>query len=149
MSSDYVFVSRWIVPRTRESLWDVLEGLLDTDDPMVWWPAVNVQDYDGDKMTVRAASAFGYSLTFTLTDLTAQRPDRLTFAARGDLRGAGVVTFEESDASSCTMEIDWQVRADRRWMRWSGWLLRPLFRAGHTIIMRQGEKHLNAWLSRA
>jgi hypothetical protein len=45
------------------------------------------------------------------------------------------------------MDIDWRVATDRRWMRWTGWLLRPVFVAGHHLIMRQGEKNLNAWLS--
>lgn len=147
MSADYAFVSQWTVARSRESLWDVLEKLLATDDPMIWWPSVQVRNYDGETMTVRAASAFGYALTFSMTDLDVRRPDRLTFAANGDLRGTGVVTFVEADAETSVMEIDWRVVADRRWMRWSGWLLRPLFTAGHTLIMRQGERHLNTWLA--
>lgn len=149
MTADYVFESRWQVARSRDSLWDALDHLLDTDDPMVWWPSVQVQRYDGSTMTVRAASAFGYSLTFELADLQAHRPDRLTFSATGDLRGSGVVTFAESGPASCAMTIDWRVAADRRWMRWTGWLLRPVFVAGHWLIMRQGEKKLNAWLARA
>lgn len=149
MSADYAFVSRWTVARSRESLWDVLEDLLATDDPMPWWPAVQVQSYDGTSMTVRAASAFGYALTFSMTDLDVRRPDRLTFQANGDLRGSGAVTFVDADATSCVMEIDWRVVTDRRWMRLTGWFLRPIFRAGHTLIMRQGEKHLNTWLAKA
>jgi hypothetical protein len=31
-------------------------------------------------------------------------------------------------------------------MRWTAWVLRPVFVAGHHIVMRQGEKHLNEWL---
>ncbi|MFI5428413.1 hypothetical protein [Aeromicrobium sp. UC242_57] len=113
---------------------------------MAWWPAVRVTGYDGDRMTVRATSAFGYGLTFSLTDLTTSRPDRLTFAAEGDLRGEGIVTFRESAPGTCEMEIDWRVATDRRWMRATGWFLRPVFVAGHALIMRQGERHLNAWL---
>lgn len=148
MTSSYVFVSRWSIARSRDSLWDVLDDLLATDDPMVWWPSVSVQRYDGSVMTVRAASAFGYSLTFDLADLEASRPDRLTFNATGDLRGRGVVTFADHGPRRCEMDIDWRVDTDRRWMRWTGWLLRPLFVAGHALIMRQGEKKLNAWLAR-
>lgn len=147
MTARYVFVSRWTIARSRDSLWDVLDDLLATDDPMVWWPSVTVQRYDGSAMTVRAASAFGYSLTFELADLEARRPDRLTFAATGDLRGHGVVTFVDQGCDGCEMEIDWRVEADRRWMRWTGWLLRSLFVAGHALIMRQGEKNLNRWLA--
>lgn len=149
MTADYVFVSRWNIARSRESLWDTLDDLLATDDPMVWWPSVHVQGYDGSTMTVRAASVFGYSLTFDLADLEARRPDRLTFSATGDLRGRGVVTFAESSDDTCSMMIDWRVAADRRWMRRTEWLLRPVFVAGHGLIMRQGEKRLNSWLARS
>jgi hypothetical protein len=58
------------------------------------------------------------------------------------------VTFVDGeDGSSSYMDIDWRVATDRHWMRWTGWLLRPVFVAGHHMIMRQGEKNLNAWLT--
>ncbi|NRQ50654.1 hypothetical protein [Aeromicrobium stalagmiti] len=148
MNSDYVLVSRWSVPLSRENLWDVLDELLATDDPMVWWPSVQVTAYDGDTMTVRASSAFGYALTFSLADLTARRPDSLTFTSVGDLRGSGDVTFADLGPRGCAMTIDWRVATDRRWMQVTGWVLRPVFVAGHHLIMRQGEKHLRAYLEK-
>jgi hypothetical protein len=146
MNSDYVLVSRWRVDRSRESLWDVLEGLLATSDPLPWWPSVQVTAYDGDNLDLHAASGLGYSVTFRLGNLKSQRPDRLTFTSEGDLRGSGEVTFLELTPETSEMDIDWRVATDRRWMRWTAWLLRPVFVAGHHIVMRQGEKHLNEWL---
>jgi hypothetical protein len=146
MNSDYVLVSRWRIARSREELWDVLEALLATSDPLPWWPSVQVTGYDGDNLDLRAASGLGYAVTFRLANLDTRRPDRLTFTSEGDLRGRGEVTFVELDAGTSAMDIDWRVATDRRWMRWSAWLLRPVFVAGHHIVMRQGEKHLNAWL---
>lgn len=147
MNSDYVLVSRWRVNCSRESLWDVLEGLLATSDPLPWWPSVQVTAYDGDDLDVRAASGLGYAVTFRLGNLKTHRPGRLTFTAEGDLRGRGEVTFVELTHETSAMDIDWRVATDRRWMRWTAWLLRPVFVAGHHIVMRQGEKHLNAWLA--
>lgn len=146
MNSRYVLVSRWHVARDRESLWDALDGLLSTSDPMVWWPSVAVTGYDGDDLHLRAASGLGYSLTFWLSDLQVQRPDRLTFRADGDLRGSGEVRFVDLGPRASAMDIDWRVATDRAWMRWTSWLLRPVFVAGHHLVMRQGEKRLNAWL---
>ena len=102
--------------------------------------------HDGSNLAVRAASAFGYHLAFQLRHLEVSRPERLTFDADGDLRGSGVITFVDGGETSA-MEIDWRVVADRRWLRITGWILRPVFVAGHHLIMRQGEKHLNAWLA--
>lgn len=147
VTSDYAFASRWTVARSRESLWDVLETLLDTDDPMVWWPSVHVEQYDGSSMSLRADSPFGYSLRFDVADLRAQRPDQLTFIAHGDLRGNGVVQFVAAGQATCHLDIDWKVSLDRVWMRRTSWLLRPLFRAGHSLIMRQGQRRLNRWLN--
>ena len=147
MNSEYVLVSRWQVDRSRESLWDVLEALLETPDPLPWWPSVQVVAYDGDNLDVRASSGLGYSVTFRLANLQAHRPDRLSFTSEGDLRGRGVVTFVELTPGTSAMDIDWRVATDRRWMRWTSWLLRPVFVVGHNIVMRQGERHLNAWLA--
>lgn len=146
MNSDYEFRSRWLIARSRESLWDALETLLASDDPMPWWPSVQVTAYDGDSLALRATSRLGYALTFRLSDLQATRPTRLTFASEGELRGAGLVTFEDLGPNESAMDIDWQVSTDKDWMRRTSWLLRPVFVLGHNLVMRQGEKHLNAWL---
>ena len=146
MGADYTFASRWSLDVGREQLWDVLDDLLATSDPMVWWPSVQVRGYDGSSMTVRAASAFGYALTFELADLTTRRPDALTFTSHGDLRGRGTVTVVDVGTGRCAMDIDWNVAADRPWMRRTGWFLRPVFVVGHHLVMRQGENHLNSWL---
>ena len=136
MNSDYVFHSRWEVPLDRDALWDRVEQLLSDDDPMVWWESVEVTDYDGHDLALRAASRFGYRLAFQLKGLELRRPGHLTFRAEGDLRGNGQVTFVDgADGRSCAMEIDWRVVTDRRWMRRTGWLLRPVFVAGHHLIM--------------
>ncbi|VXB88845.1 hypothetical protein [Aeromicrobium sp. 9AM] len=146
MNSEYVLLSRWRVDRSRDALWDVLEALLDTPDPLPWWPSVQVTAYDGDNLDLRAASGLGYAVEFRLANLESRRPDRLRFTSEGDLRGKGEITFVELTSETSAMDIDWRVATDRRWMRWTSWILRPVFVAGHHIVMRQGEKHLNEWL---
>ncbi|MRJ77397.1 hypothetical protein GEV29_12690 [Aeromicrobium sp. SMF47] len=146
MSSEYVLVSHWSVARSREDLWDVLDEWLATDDPMVWWPSVHTESYDGSRLRLRARSVLGYALRFSLDDLVRQRPETLSFTSDGDLRGRGIVTFVELGPSSSRMDIDWRVAVDRRWMRLTGWFLRPAFVAGHHLIMRQGERNLRRWL---
>jgi hypothetical protein len=146
MSADYQLVSRWTVPLTREDLWDVLNALLATPDPMVWWPAVQVSDYDGRRMRVQVDSPFLYSLSFALDDLATRRPDALSFTANGDLRGRGTVRFDDG-AGGTSMLIDWRVDTRQRWMRWTSWALRPLFVLGHRRVMRQGERQFTAWLA--
>jgi len=148
MKSEYEFQSRWNIAFSRESLWGAVEFLLASDDPMAWWPSVRVVNYDGSSVEVRASSRFGYALSFCLSDLQTFRPDRLTLRSDGDLRGNAEVRFVDLGDSASAMDIDWHVATDRRWMRWSVWILRPVFVAGHHMVMRQGETHLNAWLAK-
>ncbi|MCW2769133.1 MAG: hypothetical protein JWR27_566 [Aeromicrobium sp.] len=143
----YTFLSRWTMASNRDDLWDALEALLATDDPMVWWPSVQVTAYDGNTMRLRAASGLGYAVTFTLSELDVARPDQMTFVATGDLRGSGVVTFVDLGTGRSAMDIDWRVATDRRWMQRTGWLLRPVFTLGHHLVMRRGERHFARWLA--
>ncbi|MCW2831732.1 MAG: hypothetical protein JWP31_2424 [Aeromicrobium sp.] len=147
MTSSYVLVSRWEIACSRAELWDALEALLETPDPMVWWPSVTVNDYRDGELALQAASGLGYTVRFRLMHLQTRRPDSMTFTADGDLRGRGEVAFVDQGPAASVMEIDWRVVADRPWMRWTGWVLRPVFVAGHHLVMRRGERHLNAWLA--
>jgi hypothetical protein len=146
MNSEYEFRSRWLIDRSRESLWDALEVLLASDDPMPWWPSVQVTAYDRNSLDLRASSRFGYALTFRLSDLRTVRPTQLTFESAGELQGAGAVTFDDLGPRDSAMNIDWRVSTGKAWMRRTSWLLRPVFVLGHHLVMHQGEKHLNAWL---
>jgi hypothetical protein len=146
LNSHYAFVTRWTVACSREELWNLLEGLLSTANPMVWWPAVRVASYDGRAIAVRVRSGLGYCVAFTMHDLELRRPETLTFAATGDLRGFGTATFDDLGPGQVAIVIEWRVTVDRRWMALSGWLLRPLFVAGHHLVMRRGERRLNAWV---
>lgn len=147
MNADYELVSTWSIACSRDELWDVLDDLLGTDDPMAWWPSVDVLTYDGRSMALRTRSGLGYALHFTLHDLQARKPEVLTFSATGDLRGTGLVTFREAGPDRSAMHIVWRVAADRSWMRWTGWLLRPVFVAAHQLVMRKGERQLGRWIA--
>jgi hypothetical protein len=146
MNSEYAFRSRWPIGRSRESLWDALELLLASDDPMPWWPSVQVTAYDGSTLDLRASSRLGYALTFRLSELKTVRPTSLTFTSDGELQGAGTVTFDDLGPRESAMNIDWRVSTDKAWMRRTSWLLRPIFVTGHHLVMHQGNKNLNAWL---
>ncbi len=146
MISDYEFRSHWLICRNRETLWDALELLLASDDPMSWWPSVQVTEYDGHTLDLRAVSRLGYALSFRLSDLQVARPTGLSFVSVGELLGAGTVTCEDLSPSESTMSIHWRVATDKAWMRRTAWLLRPIFVLGHHLAMWQGQKHFNRWL---
>lgn len=147
MRNVYELHSRWDMSASRDAVWNGLEELLASDDPMSWWPAVRVERREGDDLNVRASSHLGYTLRFRLHDLQTHRPETLTIASDGDLRGHGTLTFAESSDSSSTIDVQWNVSVDRTWMKATSWLLRPVFGLGHGLVMAQGEKRLNRWLT--
>lgn len=147
MRNVYELHSRWDLGSSRDDVWVGLEELLASDDPMSWWPSVHVVDRHGDDLFVRASSHLGYALRFRIHDLQANRPDSMTIASDGDLRGSGTLSFAEVSESSSLIDIQWDVSVDRAWMRATSWLLWPVFGLGHRLVMAQGEKKLNQWLA--
>lgn len=138
------------MPCGRRELWQHLDALVASHDPMIWWPSVQVtESIPGRWVSLRTRSRFGYHLNFCLTDLVFEEPDEMRFAAEGDLVGRGVVNFSDEGPERTSMLIDWQVSAVRPWMRRTNWLLRPVFAVAHRFVMREGERRFAAWLAGA
>lgn len=148
MTNAYAMTTTWEINVSRHAMWAVVDEALNSPDPMPWWSAVKVVSNDGTHMHLKARSPIGYSLHFRVHDLNALKPDALTYASDGDLRGSGSTTFREISANACALDFEWKVSVDRAWMRATSRLLRPLFVLGHNLVMAQGEKKLNRWLAR-
>lgn len=147
MANAYEMTSQWDVGVSRETMWEVFDEMLDSADPMPWWSALQVVSNDGTTMSLKARSPIGYTLRFRVHDIVARRPDTLTYASDGDLRGNGSTTFRSAGDDACVLDFRWNVVVDRAWMRATSWALRPLFVLGHNLVMAQGEKKLNTWLA--
>lgn len=161
MTRPYVFRTRWLVDEPPEPLWDTLEELLAQPDPMPWWGAVRVVGRgvdpgaagpgQGDVVHLEARSAFGYRLRFAVHDLELERPTAMRLNASGDLVGHAALAFAPVGPAGSPrrtrLTIDWRVVATPAWMRRGHLLLRPVVVLGHGLIMRRGERRLNAWLA--
>lgn len=147
MANVYEMTSRWEINASREQMWDVFDELLASSDPLPWWTSLKVVSNDGTTMVLKARSPVGYTLRFRVHDLVATRPDLLTYASDGDLRGSGSTTFRSVSTNACSLEFQWNVSVDRAWMRATSLVLRPIFVLGHDLLMAQGEKNLNKWLA--
>lgn len=145
-SRPYSLRSRWVLPVGRGELWDALLSQLESGDPLPWWGSVRAVGTTPDTIDLRADTALGYRLGFTVSDLELARPDHLTFSADGDLRGRAVVRFVPAPGSTTILLIEWDVVATRAWMRSVDPLARPLFVISHALLMRRGERRLAAWL---
>ena len=73
---------------------------------------------------------------------------RLEGIASGELSGRGAWTFSTRGADELThVRYDWEVDANKVWMRALAPILRPVFEWNHDYVMEKGRIGLNARLS--
>lgn len=142
----YVLVSVWRLGAPLAEVWSVFERLVDAPDPFVWWPDLEVESRSDDVLHVVTRSHLGYRLRFRLHGLRTEPPHTIMVESAGDLNGTGRIALTADAAGGTRVHIDWTVTANRRWMRWTRPVLRPLFVASHRYVMRRGERALRAWL---
>ncbi len=131
---------------SRERLWRLFDDLLVSDDPFAWWPGMDSRRGETDDILVVAGSPVGYRLRFRLHDIVESPMDHVTLRSDGDLDGRAIMRFTPVDDTSCTLDVEWHVTVTPRWMRVTGFALRPVFVHAHDVAMRRGEEGLAAWL---
>lgn len=145
----YVLRSDWYVAAPVDKTWSFLTA--PDQSWSDWWPHLDdicvdrTEQMIGSVATCRWRSPLGYvlALRITLVDMTPQRA--LTLAVDGDLVGSGLIGFATAPGGS-RIEIELELRSNRRWMRVAEAVTHPLFRWGHDAVMRRGECGLNAVL---
>lgn len=141
----YALGSTWRVAAPLERTWAFLTdpGQRWSD----WWPSLESIEVrrtpalTGSTAACRWRSPIGYALTFSLT-LTGVDPERrVVLDIDGDLSGRSEVRFGPEGTGS-RLDIDLHVRTTRPWMNVAGVMLHPVFRLGHGVVMRRGERGL-------
>ncbi|HEX8226253.1 MAG TPA: SRPBCC family protein [Candidatus Saccharimonadales bacterium] len=146
----YDFKSTWLVSVPAEAVEAVL---LNLETWTSWWPGLEsasvvkpVDEVVGSIITCTWRSPAGYRLHMRMM-ITEYVPGRyIRFKSVGDLEGQGSWSFISPDGASTRMDIIWQVSTTRPWMNASGPILRPLFVYSHNLLMRRGNKGLQAYL---
>ncbi len=150
--NDYHFTTTW---RVEGTVAEVRAILGDAADLPRWWPAVclSVQETEpggpdgvGKIFILHTKGWLPYTLRWQCC-VTEAAPDRLALQASGAFAGTGVWTFIQA-GPEVSITHDWAMRARRRLLRWSAWLLRPICAANHAWAMRQGEISLRLELAR-
>lgn len=84
-------------------------------------------------------SRLPYQLTFSMQTIRVEPQTRIEGLATGELEGRGV--WQLSHANGIThVRYDWQVVANKWWMRRLAWIARPLFEWNHDIVMEWGRQ---------
>ena len=142
----YTFDTRWQV---RAGLDEVFAVLSDIASYPKWWRQVRrVEQLDQNSASVVARSFLPYSLTFTLRQT---RQDEaagvMEVSMHGDLDGASRWTLTSAGDGVVTADFHEDVVARKRLLRLFAPIARPLFRANHTVMMRDGLRGLTAHLA--
>lgn len=153
--SNYHFITNWSLKGRPEEIYRILE---DVERLCEWWPSVYL------KVTVTKPGAAGgvgkevelltkgwlpYLLKWKFKVIESHFPTGFSIEAMGDFVGKGIWTIGEvNEKGYCNVKYDWNIRAEKKLIRYLSWLLRPIFSANHHWAMRKGEVSLALELRR-
>ncbi len=149
----YHFITHWRVSGTVE---EVAQVLADARDLVRWWPSVYLDAEElqpGDEHGIgRVISLYTkgwlpYTLRWQFRVTESDYPHRFALEAQGDFVGRGIWTFEQ-DGSWVDITYDWKIRAAKPLLRYTSFLLKPIFAANHRWAMARGEESLKLELAR-
>ena len=151
-SASFAFVSRWELSAGRQPVWD---ALVDFKQWPVWWPslqnAVETIHGDADGIGQKADAVWrgpiGYKLKMTIEAVERVHPDYLRGVATGDVVGEGSWQLGTTADGWTSIELDWNVRANRGWMEALAPVARPIFVSSHDHVMKKGAEGLAVYLS--
>ena len=150
----YRFCTTWVLEADRELVWD---AIYDSDSWPEWWRGVKsttrLSAGDADGLGQRGIyewrARIPYTVSFEMVSTIVERPYCLGGEASGELAGTGTWRFYK-EAGTTAVVYDWDVRTTKRWMNLLAPVAKPIFRANHDWVMRNGgeglARHLGARL---
>ncbi|NEE01784.1 hypothetical protein [Phytoactinopolyspora halotolerans] len=142
--------TRWLIDDERQRCWEFLTapGQRWRD----WWPRLQeihvdrADDLVGSEARCVWRSPIGYRVRtdLKLVDVVAEK--RVELSVRGDVTGGAVVEFAAGSSGGTLIDVALELTPAARWMRLTTPVLRPLFMFGHRVVMRGGERGMNAVL---
>lgn len=145
-SNEFHLVTEWTIGAPVEDVWRELST---PERWPEWWPSVKqvtlLRDGDdrgiGAVRRLRWATALPYDLTFDMETTRVEPPSIIEGRALGELEGVGRWTLH-GDGTSCRVRYDWIVQVTIPWMVQLSFLLRPVFRWNHGVVMERGRRGL-------
>lgn len=142
MATQYSFVTNWKFKASRKQVWDMVYNSLDWPG---WWKGVysvieikkNNADGIGGVREYTWKSALPYKLTFTMKLTEKEELKRLKGISFGELEGTGEWLLTESKGI-VHVQYNWNVTTTKKWMNSLAFLLKPLFRFNHNVVMHWG-----------
>ena len=150
----YSFVTRWKIAAPLYAVWNLIYESADWPN---WWRGVKhvttIQENDASGINgvkeYTWQSLLPYKLSFQMKLVEKIDGKLLRGIAFGELEGQGTWHFSETDGVT-SVQYNWNVKTNKAWMNFFSFILKPLFRINHNIVMRWGAeglaKKLNARL---
>lgn len=146
MAIAYSFTTKWETPAPLNEVWEAIRNSLDWPE---WWKSftdvteLNHGDENGIGGIYRYTlkSPTHYKLTFDLQLTERIEHKKLEGKASGELEGTGTWLFEEKNGITF-IECIWNVKTTQRWMNALAFILMPLFKYNHRMVMKKGGQYL-------
>lgn len=139
---------------TCEEVYRILE---DAEDLVRWWPSVYLDARVIEKgqpggvgkvVELYTKGRLPYTLRWKFQVLDTDFPNGFSLEAIGDFVGKGVWTFKPVWPDICEVTYDWQISAEKPFLKAMTPVLRRVFSANHLWAMRKGEESLRLELLR-
>ena len=146
MPTHYSFVTNWKLKVPLEDVWNAVYNSLEWP---LWWRGVKsvIELQKNDENGINGIRAYTwksflpYELTFSM-QLTERDPlKRLNGIAFGELEGTGEWTFTQEN-EIVHIRYNWNIVTNKKWMNTFSFLLKPVFKFNHNVVMHGGAKGL-------
>lgn len=142
MPAHYSFVTNWELEAPLEDVWNAIYNSLEWPR---WWKGVHsvveIQpNNDSGVNGIRAytwKSALPYQLTFSMQLTEKESLKRLKGIAFGELEGTGEWFFSEHNGI-VHVRYNWSIVTNKKWMNTFAFLLKPVFKFNHNIVIHWG-----------
>jgi hypothetical protein len=150
----YKFITTW---KIKASINDVWYAIYRSEEWPKWWKGVQQVKVirENDEQGINGIreytwrSLLPYTLSFTMELIDKKDFDFLKGIAFGELEGNGTWYFKEEN-NMVTVQYNWDVKTNKSWMNYFAFILKPMFKLNHDIVMKRGAdglaKKLNAKL---
>jgi uncharacterized membrane protein len=141
-NNSYKFITQWEIEAPINDVW---YSIHESADWPTWWKGVQqvkiIAENDASGINgIREytwKSALSYKLSFKTKLVEKEDFKFLKGIAFGELEGEGIWHFTEEKGKT-KVQYNWNVQTNKVWMNYFSFILKPLFKINHDIIMKWG-----------
>ncbi len=146
MPAQYAFITSWKIHAPIEQVWPLI---YETEDWPHWWRGVaSVKKLQaGNDLGVGAKheytwkSVLPYKLSFIMQVTGIDKHKMMQGRSSGELEGTGTWDFQQV-GDTTYLRYYWNVVTTKRWMNIFSFMLKPIFKYNHDVVMKWGAEGL-------